>query len=423
MQTIKKISSIIALFISVISISSCNKELEQVNEAVIAPSTLPKLDQSLRNNADFSLYYALVVRGNQLSLINDSTRSFTMFVPGNQGIKALINALSGGLVPTNAPNAVFESFINNQVPVAQAAAIVQYNTIPQVIRASSIPNTNFVFAPTIPNTYFNFSYPSTLNPLPSVSPLLRLNVFPSGINGAWLNNVPIFAFDREASNGVIHQTATLAIPAQRTLWDRISGDTTLKYLKAAVERADSGVVANNSSSLVWVLSNFGPDITVFAPVDTAFQKTLKLVIAQALIAQGIPPQTALQLATNLSSTPNVFSNPLLYGALTAQTVKGILVYHILGKRAYTNNMPTTTTAFPTLLNTVIASHPGVKLKATINPPNPFVASATVKDVYNNSPAANIIINVSPLTPEPFGTSDQEYINGVLHKIDAVLLPQ
>lgn len=413
MQTIKKISSIIALFISIISISSCNKELEQVNAAAaVVPSTLPKLDQQLRNNADFSLYYALVVRGNQLSLINDSTRSFTMFVPGNQGIKALINALSGGLVPTNAPNALFESFINNQVPIEQAAAIVQYNTIPQVIRASSIPT-----------TYFNFSYPSTLNPLPSVSPLLRLNVFPSVINGAWLNNVPIFAVDREASNGVIHQTATLALPAQRTLWDRISADTTLKYLKAAVLRADSGVVADNPSSLVWVLSNFGPDITVFAPVDTAFQKTLKLVIAQALIAQGIPPQTALQLATNLSSSPNVFSNPLLYGALTAQTVKGILVYHILGKRAYTNNMPTTATAFPTLLNTVVTTHPGIKLKSTINPPNPFVASATVKDVYNNSPAANIIINASPLTPEPFGTSDQEYINGVLHKIDAVLLPQ
>lgn len=412
MQTIKKISSIIALLISIISISSCNKELEQVNAAAVVPSTLPKLDQQLRDNADFSLYYAIVVRGNQLSLINDSTRSFTMFVPGNAGIKALINALSGGLVPTNAPNAVFEAFINNQVPVEQAAAIVQYNTIPQVIRASSIPN-----------TYFNFSYPSTLNPLPSVSPLLRLNVFPSKINGAWLNNVPIFAVDREASNGVIHQTATLAIPAQRTLWDRISADTTLKYLKAAVERADSGVAPINSSSLVWVLSNFGPDITVFAPVDTAFQKTLKLVIAQALISQGLPLQTALQLATNLSSTPNVFSNPALYGSLTAQTVKGILVYHILGKRAYTNNMPTTATSFPTVLNSVLPTHPGVKLKATINSPSPFVASATVKDVYNNSPAANIIINASPLTPEPFGTSDQEYINGVLHKIDAVLLPQ
>jgi uncharacterized surface protein with fasciclin (FAS1) repeats len=414
MQTIKKIISIIALFISVITISSCNKELEQVNEAAVVPSPLPKLDQSLRDNADFSLYYALVVRGNQLSLINDSTRSFTMFVPGNAGIKALINALSGGLVPTNAPNAVFESFINTQVPVAQAAAIVQYNTIPQVIRASSIPN-----------TYFNFSYPSTLNPLPSVSPLLRLNVFPSGINGAWLNNVPIFAFDREASNGVIHQTATLAIPAQRTLWDRISADTTLRYLKAAVQRADSGVAPVSSSSLVWVLSNFGPDITVFAPVDTAFQKTLKFAIYQALTAQGMQPQTAMQNATILSSTPNVFSNPILYGSLTAQKVKGILVYHILGKRAYTNNMPTTATAFPTLLNSVLTTHPGIKIKTVINPPNPFVISATVKDTLTNPifRAANIIINASPLTPEPLGTSDQEYINGVLHKIDAVLLPQ
>ncbi len=414
MQTIKKISSIIALFISIISISSCNKELERVNETPAVQSTLPKLDQQLRDNADFSLYYALVVRGNQLSLINDSTRSFTMFVPGNAGIKALINALSGGLVPTNAPDAVFESFINSQVPVAQAAAIVQYNTIPQVIRASSIPN-----------TYFNFSYPSTLNPLPSVSPLLRLNVFPSGVNGAWLNNVPIFAFDREASNGVIHQTATLAIPAQRTLWDRISADTTLKYLKAAVLRADSGVAPVNSSSLVWVLSNFGPDITVFAPVDTAFQKTLKFAIYQALTALGVPPQAAIQNATLYSSTPNVFSNPALFGSLTAQKVKGILAYHILGKRAYTNNLPTTTTAFPTLLNSVLSTHPGLKIKATINPPNPFVIGATVKDTLTNPNvrAANIIINASPLTPEPYGTSDQEYINGVLHKIDAVLLPQ
>jgi uncharacterized surface protein with fasciclin (FAS1) repeats len=256
-----------------------------------------------------------------------------------------------------------------------------------------------------------------------------LNVFPSRINGAWLNNVPIFVLDREASNGVIHQTATLAIPAQRYLWDRISTDNSLTYLKAAVLRADSGVAAKDSTKkLKWILSNFGPDITVFAPVGTAFRKTLywsiKNSLDSSLVANGIyTEQQAIDSATSWSSTPNVFSNPLLYGALSAKTVKGILVYHILGRRAYTNNMPTTATVFPTLLNTLFPTHPGVELKVNINTPNPFVASATVKDVYNNSPAANIIINTSPLTPEPFGTSDQEYINGVLHKIDAVLLPQ
>jgi uncharacterized surface protein with fasciclin (FAS1) repeats len=172
-----------------------------------------------------------------------------------------------------------------------------------------------------------------------------------------------------------------------------------------------------------VLSNFGPDLTLFAPVDTAFQKTLTNLIAQGLINQGVPAQIALQTATFLASTPNVFTNPLLATTLTPQNVKGILVYHVLGKRAYTNNFPTTQTAYPTLLNTVIANHPGVKLTSTFNPPFPFVRSATVKDVYNNAPAANIIINASPLTPDPIGTSDQNFVNGVLHKIDAVLLPQ
>ena len=110
-------------------------------------------------------------------------------------------------------------------------------------------------------------------------------------------------------------------------------------------------------------------------------------------------------------------------ALSPTNVKGILVYHVLGKRAFTNNFPTTETAVPTLLNSGLPSHPGLKIKSTFTSPNPFVTAATVKDVYNNSPAANIIINASPLTPDPIGTSDQSFVNGVLHKIDKVLLPQ
>ena len=76
----------------------------------------------------------------------------------------------------------------------------------------------------------------------------------------------------------------------------------------------------------------------------------------------MPPATALATATFLASTPAVFSNPALYGALSAQTVKGILVYHILGSRAFSVNLPTTATNVPTLLNVAIASHPGVNLR-------------------------------------------------------------
>jgi len=46
-----------------------------------------------------------------------------------------------------------------------------------------------------------------------------------------------------------------------------------------------------------------------------------------------------------------------------------------------------------------------------------VGAATVKGLANAS-ASNVIIN-----PLPAGSSDQHYVNGVMHKIDQVLLPQ
>ncbi len=397
--------------------ASCNKELEQFpDNNLVTPGTGPKLDQALQTNPNYSLYYALVVRGGQLSMISDSTKSFTMFVPGNDGVKQLISALSGGFIPVNAPDAVFLGFINSQIPVEQAAVLVQYNTIPQLIKSTSI-------APMFPN----FFYPSAFNPLPTASSLLRLGVCPSVINGAWFNNVPIVHPDELASNGVIHQTLTLSIPGQRTLWDRISSDTNLTYLKAAVDRADSG--AAPGTTLKSYLNNEPPNLTVFspltvfAPVDSAFKKILTGLIAQGLIAAGLPPQQAIQIATQLASTPDVFTNPALATTLTPTTVKGILAFHVLGTKAYTNNFPTTTTDVPSLLS-AFTPHPGLKITSTFTPPYPFVSGLTVKDTSTNpnSRAANVIINTMPLTPDPSGTSDQDCVNGVLHYIDKVLLP-
>ena len=204
------------------------------------------------------------------------------------------------------------------------------------------------------------------------------------------------------------------------MWDRISSDRDLEYLKAAILKADEGVSVD--STLQNYLSTFGPDFTVFAPTDSAFKASLTLLIAQGLIAQGFPQQLAVVTATGLASTPSVFSNPLLSGTLTPQNVKGILVYHILGNRAFTNNFPTVETAYPTLFNLApgFENHAGLKLNCNFGAvpvlPYQIVTSATVTDVLNNT--ANLIIN-----PQPFsGTSDQTYSNGILHKIDKVLLP-
>ncbi|MBU3715175.1 MAG: hypothetical protein FGM46_09555 [Ferruginibacter sp.] len=402
------------LMAAVILLSSCNKEPQVITENTVNPPAGPAVGEVLDGNDNDSLYFRLVNRAGQISLINDKSKSFTLFVPDNNGIKPVLVGLAaqaGITIPLQAPDAVFSAFIS-QIPVTVATALVQYNIIPQTIKSSGISN-----------TFPNFSYPTVFNPAPNISSLARLNTYPSTRNGAWLNNIPITGVDQMASNGVIHHTATLVLPGNRYLWDRISTDDELTYLKAAILKADEGAPA--AESLQGYLSSFGPDFTIFAPVDNAFKETLTGLITQVLYnnGNGLPLDQAFLQASALASTPDVFSNPALASVLTPQTVKGIVVYHVLGKRAFTNNFPTTQTSYPTLLNTVVSSHPGLKLQATFNPPSPFVSVATVKDVYNNNAAANIIINSSPLTPDPSGTSDQNFINGVLHKIDKVLLPQ
>ena len=400
----------------VLFFSSCNKELEQMPDIVTPPVSGPSLDQVMSGNADDSLYYKMIKRIGLNNVLNDNTKFHTLFVTNNNGLKPVLSAIAaqaGVTLPTNAPDAYFSAFID-QMPVSVIGGLVAYNTVPQVLKSTDL-------APSFPN----FIYPTILNPSPStqtlLGPVVRLAVYPSITNGAFLNNVPITGVDQMAGNGVVHHTLTLNVPGQRYLWDRINNDANLTYLKAAIQRADSGVVA--SQSLQGYLSSFGPDFTVFAPVDTAMKSTLTALIAQGLIAQGVPLQIALPTATALASTPNVFTNPLLANTLTPQTVKGLVVYHVLGVRAYTNNFSTTEASYKTLLNGGIPAHPGLKIKTTFVSPYPFAAAMTVKDVYNNSPAANVIMNSSPLLPDPIGSSDQQFVNGVLHKIDRVLLPQ
>jgi uncharacterized surface protein with fasciclin (FAS1) repeats len=412
----KIINIILSAATVMLLMTSCNKELYQFPEGAVVPATGPTLNEVMQSNTDDSLYYKMITRIGLNAVLADTTKFHTLFVTNNNGLKPILSGIAaqaGINLPVNAPDAFFSAFIS-QMPISVIGGLVAFNTVPQKLMAYQIGS-----------SFPNFIYPTILNPSPSsqtlLGPVLRLAVYPSTANGAWLNNVPIVGLDQQASNGIIHHIATLAIPGQRYLWDRISADAELTYLKAAVERADSGVAVG--SRLQDYLSSFGPDFTVFAPVDTAFKSTLKALILQGLLGQGLPIQIALPIATQLSSTPNVFNNPSLANALSPTNVKGIVVYHVLGKRAFTNNFPTAETAVQTLLNSGIPSHPGLKIKSTFTAPNPFVTGATVKDIYNNSPAANIILNASPLTPDPIGTSDQNFVNGVLHKIDKVLLPQ
>jgi hypothetical protein len=337
-----------------------------------------------------------------------------MFVPDNPAMRNFINLISGGAT-VGYTDAQYVAFINSMVSVSTAASIVSYNMMPQSITTSSVPG-----------TFPNWFYPSHLNPTtgtPGFNPLVRLTTSPSTRNGNWVNNIPLSAVNAIAANGVIH-TATAMVPAppSRTLWARISADTDMDYFEAAVLRADSGVAPTTSASLQWVLNNFGPNVNVFVPTDAAFEAVLTGQITLYLISQGVPPATAAATAAGLIALygPTIFSQPLVANVLTPTTVKGIVVYHMMGARAFLNNFPVTATSYPTLLNGGIPSHPGVSLVCTFT--GGMVSAASVKGL-GNATASNIILNALPYLPDPAGTSDQHFINGTLHKINQVLLPQ
>jgi uncharacterized surface protein with fasciclin (FAS1) repeats len=404
----KKISSVFLMAASaVVILSSCNKDLEQIPGPAPTPvgDTTQNLNNLIRNDATLTFFRAAIVRAGLTTTLANPTSRYTVFAPTDAAFIA-----SG--IPSIA--------VINSLPLATVTALVSYNIVPQNVLTTGIPS-----------TFPNFQYPTIFNPAPTLSALLRLTTFPTIRNGNWVNNIPLTSVNTVTGNGVLHKTALVVAPPQRALWERIQTDAGLKYLRAAIIRADSGVVA--ASTLQAALGNIGANLTVFAPTDAAFQATLTGLITQALIAQGVPPATAAATAALLASNENVFQNPALYGSLSAQTVKGVVVYHLLGVRAFSNNLPTTVTNYPTLLNTAIPAHPGVGLLAAFT--GGQVSAASVKGAANAS-AANFLINPTPdaaasygtTVPAPglttyTGTSDQHYTNGVLHKINQVLLAQ
>ncbi len=405
-----KIHFLLAITAMMFILSSCNKNLEQFATPVVVTPAGLALGETIATIPDDSLYYRFIVKSGLLPTINNKSNIFTMFVPNNAAMRQFLVAIGA---PPGQSDAVYSGFITAFVPAATAASIVSYNMMPQLIKMSSVPN-----------TFPNFFYPTNLNPTGApggagYNPLVRLLTFPSTRNGNWVNNIPLVAVDNVVANGVIHTAAAMPAPPQKVLAQRIFADADMTYLAAAIQRADSGVAPTTSASLVWVLSNFGPNITVFAPTNAAFQTAVYgLAFNGYLKTRPMPYTAADTVVANIVATGAVAAGPAFLSSnnVSTQTVKALVVYHILGSRAFTNNFPTTATLYPTLLNSAIPTHPGVSLSCTFT--GSFVTSATVKGLVNAT-AANIAINP---TPEPNGTSDQFFVNGVLHKINQVLIP-
>jgi uncharacterized surface protein with fasciclin (FAS1) repeats len=338
------------LTLIVIVAASCNKNVDDATPINYPPGTGSTIGEVLNTNPSFSILKAAVTKAGLLPAVSDKNTVFTVFAPDDaaftrSGISlALINAL----------------------PAASVASIVQYHIIPgRSITSSAIP-TSF------PNVQMPTAF---VFPSPNTNPLVRFSNFPSkrGSN-VWVNNIPVVTPDLATANGTIHVTFAMLNPPTRVLLDTMSRDADLSYFAAAVTAADAGVPAGSKFSdfLANPLANF----TVMAPTNQAFINLLTFL--------GLP------------------ASPSSLGFLPAQTVRGIVAYHLLLGRAFAANLPTVATPVPSLLSASISGAPLL--------------------TFNASPGGGVKGAANP-TYSSITAIDRHAINGVYHKIDQVLLPQ
>jgi uncharacterized surface protein with fasciclin (FAS1) repeats len=177
-------------------------------------------------------------------------------------------------------------------------------------------------------------------------------------NGVFVNGIKVVMADIEASNGVIHTISKVLLPPAGNIVEVASADTTFSFLVAAIVKASSG-----STNVAAILS--GSNIlTVFAPTNNAFR------------AAG-------------------FANIDAVKAADANTLAGILTYHVIPGRIFSSDL--TNGAQPATAN-------GGKVTIGLSG-----SAATVKG--NSNMSASNIINTNIMAR-----------NGVIHVIDQVLLP-
>ncbi len=403
---IRTISKMFLLFALVITIASCNKDLPVATPIIYPPvnNSTTSIGTLINTDTTYSFFKAAATKVGMLAQLSDSTNVFTVFLPNNAAFRA-----SG--IPSLA--AV------NSLPVSSLGGIVGY---------AIIPGRQYI-SDSIPTAFPNIQLPTTVytgSTLPGTPLAFNLTTFPSRrSNGFWDNNIPVLAPNTKMQNGVVHLVAGIVAPPAQVLKAAMYSDPNLTYFKAAIARADSGQSGLNK---IDSLLGYAPtNMTVLAPTDTAFQSLLFKSIYGALLLKGYTQPNAFTTATALSASPAVFSNPALYDVLTATSVRGIVVYHFLATntgagfqpniRAFSVNFSSTPAFYTTLVNSVVAIHPGINAQATFT--GPFVTSLQFKG-YGTFPPGGAPYSGAPAKAIRM---DRHAVNGVYHIIDQVLLPQ
>jgi uncharacterized surface protein with fasciclin (FAS1) repeats len=362
MLSIKKKYKTGILAIAAIAVTaSCNK-IPGVEPIATTPVTGSSILAIISADTTYSILKASVDKastnttfGSRLdSVLNNKTNKLTLFALDNNAFRITAPALG---IPASSAAA-----IPSLLRAGQLDTLLRYHIIPQNVPAAAIPLAKA-------DTILNLQMPTLFRLAP---PFVQMNIYPSRKGaGAWANTTPIIQTDIAAANGTIHKVAYLVAPPTLALAQIIYADPQFSLLTAAIIRGDSGQVGLNRIDSV-LKTPVGPNITVFAPTNAAFN------------------------AIGFTSAAAINATPV-------QTIRGIVVYHVLGTRAFSVNLPTVTTSVRTLLPPPFPplvfdySTGGLKLKAA--------------GYVTGEPLANIT------------TADKNGINGVVHIIDKVLRPQ
>lgn len=181
-----------------------------------------------------------------------------------------------------------------------------------------------------------------------------------GTGGVSVNGARVTRADIAANNGVIHLIDRVLMPARGNLVATLRADSSYSYLVAAVERASTG--ATNIGNIIGRDSVY----TIFAPTNQAFAAT---------------PYNSL-------TTINA-ANP--------DTLARILSYHVVRGRAFSTNL---------------AAGSQATLGGNVTIAGSDTGGYTVAGAGNGTTPARITMTGSNMVTT----------NGVIHRIDRVILP-
>jgi uncharacterized surface protein with fasciclin (FAS1) repeats len=340
-------------------LSSCNKGFENVPATTVASTDLT-LGEKINTDPNYSILRTALTRTGMINVISTKGGNYTVFAPDNNAF------IASGL-----PDAVVQV-----VPITTLTPLIQYHIMTTKVTSAGIPA-----------TFPNLQMPTILQ-LPGGNPLVRMNVFP-GKNGPafYVNNLPIVQPDAiTGSNGVMHRIPFILQPPAQVVKSVIAADANLTLFAALVLRGDVGQPAGLTR--LDSVMNFGiANVTVFAPNNNSI-KGLINVLSGGAVPLAAPDATFL-----------AFIN----ANIPVATARGVVAYHMLGSRAYSVNLPLTTSTITTLVGA---------------PPFPQLTVDRTTATPRLLGAANGAGNFSNFT-----ATDRNAVNGVIHVIDRVLLPQ